>query len=91
MGGDYMNKNVGRADRVVRIILAVVLGALVLVKAVTGTLAIVLGVAAVVLLGTGLIGWCGLYSLLGINTGKGCCSSAESGDKKCCCGDNEKK
>jgi len=80
-----MHKNEGVADRVIRIVLAVVLSALVLGKQVSGTAAIVVGIAAVVLLLTGLIGWCGLYAVLGINTGKGCCTSKEGESKGCCC------
>lgn len=63
-----MKQNVGTVDRVVRIVVALVLGVLVLTGQVSGVLAIVLGVAAVALLATGLIGFCGLYTVLGIST-----------------------
>ncbi len=63
-----MKQNVGTIDRVARIVIGVVLGALALTGQVTGALAIILGVAGVVLLLTGLIGFCGLYTVLGIST-----------------------
>lgn len=63
-----MKQNVGTVDRVVRIVVALVLGVLVLTGQVSGVLAIVLGVAAVALLATALIGFCGLYTVLGIST-----------------------
>ena len=74
-----MQKNVGGIDRIVRIVLAGALGYVVLAKVVTGALAVVLGIVAVVLALTGIIGWCGLYTLLGKSTNK-CC---------CCCGEDE--
>ncbi len=63
-----MKQNVGTVDRVVRIVIALALGVLVLTGQVSGVLAIILGVAAVVLLATGVIGFCGLYTVLGIST-----------------------
>ena len=85
-----MRKNVGSADKIVRIVLAVVLGGLVLAKAVTGALAVVLGIVAGIMLLTGGLGWCGLYTVLGINTNKCCGGSADGGDKKGCgCGHKE--
>ncbi len=60
-----MKTNEGTLDRAARIILGVVLIAL----AATGTVG-AWGYIGVVPLATGLIGWCGLYSVLGINTCK---------------------
>lgn len=83
-----MKRNVGNADRVARLIIAALLGILVFAKVVTGTLAVVLAVVALIALFTGLVGWCGLYALLGINTNS-CCGSSSEGDGKsggCCCG-----
>jgi hypothetical protein len=65
-----MQKNVGVADRMVRIILALVIGLLVATGQVTGTTAIVLGIVAAVLLATGVMSMCPLYSLLRISTFK---------------------
>jgi hypothetical protein len=56
-----MKKNVGSADRIVRTLLAIVFGILIFTGEVTGTLAIVLGVLAVVLLATSIVSFCPLY------------------------------
>jgi hypothetical protein len=58
-----MKSNVGGIDRVLRIVVGLVLIAL----AVTGTVG-VWGYIGVVPLLTGLIGWCGLYTMLGLST-----------------------
>jgi hypothetical protein len=63
-----MKQNVGTVDRVIRIVIALVLGALVLTGQVSGVLAIILGVVAVAMLVTGAIGFCGLYTLFGFST-----------------------
>jgi hypothetical protein len=63
-----MKKNVGTFDAILRFIIAVGIGVLIYREILTGTLAILLGVAAVALLITGLVGWCGIYRLLGIRT-----------------------
>lgn len=60
-----MKTNEGTLDRTVRIIIGVALIAL----AATGTVG-AWGYIGVVPLATGLIGWCGLYTVLGINTCK---------------------
>jgi hypothetical protein len=65
-----MPKNVGNTDKIVRIALAAVLlvGAF-LFQGTFGTLGIVVaGVAALVLVGTALVGTCGLYALFGFST-----------------------
>ncbi len=66
-----MTKNVGSADRIVRTLLAIVLGILVFTGEVTGTLAIVLGVLAVVLLATSTMSFCPLYAIGKMSTAKG--------------------
>lgn len=58
-----MTKNVGSADRGIRIVVGLLLVAL----AATGTVGW-WGWLGLVPLATGLIGWCPPYSLLGINT-----------------------
>ncbi len=63
-----MTKNVGSADRIVRILLAVVLGLLVVNGSVEGTLAWILGIVAVVLLLTGATSSCPAYRLLKFST-----------------------
>ena len=62
-----MIKNMGPADRTVRLVLAAVLVALVLF-AVDGALAWVLGLLAVVLVATSLVGTCPAYLPLGLST-----------------------
>lgn len=63
-----MTKNMGTADRVIRTLVAISLGVLVLTGRISGTLAIVLGAFAVILLVTSLFGWCPLYRPFGISS-----------------------
>lgn len=63
-----MKKNVNSIDKVIRLLLAVVLGVLILTSQVTGTLAIIFGVLAVVLLLTSFLSFCPIYALLNIST-----------------------
>ncbi len=63
-----MKKNLGNADKRIRILLAAVLVVLYFTNVVTGGLGIVLLAAAAVLLLTGLVGFCPLYALLGIRS-----------------------
>ncbi len=63
-----MKKNVGKADTIIRIILAVVLGVLYFTHAITGIWGIVLLVVAVILLLTSFVSFCPLYAIFGINT-----------------------
>ena len=58
-----MMKNVGTVDKVIRIILGLVLLALVFVGPQTPW-----GWIGIIPLATGLIGFCPLYSILGMNT-----------------------
>ncbi len=63
-----MTKNLGTADRTIRTLLAVAVGALMLTGIVSGTLAVILGVVAAVLLLTSAMGYCPLYALLRISS-----------------------
>jgi len=65
-----MKKNMGSADRIIRILLAAVIAVLILTKYLTGTAAIVLGIAAGVFVITSLISVCPLYYPLKISTRK---------------------
>ena len=65
-----MKTNMGIADRALRIILAIVVAVLIYTGTLTGAVAVVLGIIAGVFLLTALMGFCGLYPLLGINTCK---------------------
>ena len=60
--------NVGMADRIVRAVAGVILGALYLSGLVQGMLATVVLIAALAMLTTAALGFCGLYTLLGITT-----------------------
>lgn len=63
-----MKKNVGNIDKVVRIILALIFGALYFTGTVTGTLGLVLVILGGVFLLTSLVGFCPLYAMVGLNT-----------------------
>ena len=65
-----MKPNMGSADRAVRVIVALAIGALYLTDMITGTLAIVALVVAVVFLGTSAVGTCPAYLPLGLSTRK---------------------
>ena len=65
-----MKKNMGTADKMIRIVVALVLALLVYFKVVEGTLAIVLLVFAGVFVLTSFISFCPLYLPFKINTCK---------------------
>ena len=63
-----MTKNVNSIDKVIRILLAVVLGILIFTNQVAGTLAIILGILAVVLLLTSFLSFCPIYAMFNLST-----------------------
>lgn len=65
-----MKKNMGTTDKAIRILLAIVIGVLYLTNVISGTLAIVLSILAVVFILTSFISFCPLYLPLNINTCK---------------------
>ncbi|HSD62634.1 MAG TPA: DUF2892 domain-containing protein [Ignavibacteriaceae bacterium] len=65
-----MKKNMHLIDRIVRLILAVIIGILILNSTITGFAGILLGIIAVIFLVTGIISFCPLYKALGISTVK---------------------
>ena len=65
-----MTKNMGSADRIIRILAAVVIGILILAGQLTGTAAIILGVLAVIFLATSFISFCPLYVPFKFSTSK---------------------
>lgn len=65
-----MVKNMGKIDRVVRIILAIVVAVLFFAGQLTGAAAIVLGILAAVFLATAVVGTCPLYIPFKISTKK---------------------
>lgn len=65
-----MTKNMGTADRVIRTILALAVAGLYFTGRIGGTLALVLGVFALVFLATSAVGWCPAYLPFGWKTCK---------------------
>jgi Inner membrane protein YgaP-like, transmembrane domain len=65
-----MKKNMGAFDRTLRILLAIIMGALIFAHTVTGTLSIVLLILVIVFLLTSLVSFCPLYAFFGITTCK---------------------
>lgn len=69
-----MKKNMGSADRVIRIILAAIFAVLYFTGTVPGTLGLVLVIVGAVFLLTSLVSFCPLYAIVGLNT----CSTKEA-------------
>jgi hypothetical protein len=63
-----MKKNMGATDKLIRLIIAAIIAILFFTNVITGTLGIVLLVAAGIFLLTSLISFCPMYALLGCNT-----------------------
>lgn len=65
-----MKKNMGNIDKGIRLAIAALIFGLYFGGIITGTIGIILMVAAVVFAATSFISFCPLYTLLGINTAK---------------------
>jgi len=65
-----MKKNMGTVDKTIRVIMAAVIALLYYLGVISGTLAIILMIFAIIFIVTSLISFCPLYTLFGINTGK---------------------
>jgi len=65
-----MKKNMGAADRIIRVIIAAIVVILFFTNMISGALGIVLLVLAAVLLLTSLISFCPLYTLCGLSSCK---------------------
>jgi len=63
-----MRKNVGTADRFIRAIAATVIALLFVTDVIKGTLGVVLGFVAILLLFTSALNFCPLYLILGLST-----------------------
>jgi len=63
-----MKKNMGNADRVIRIILALVFASLYFTGTIPGTLGLVLVILAGVFVATSFVSFCPLYAIVGLNT-----------------------
>ncbi|MFN3940842.1 MAG: DUF2892 domain-containing protein [Chitinophagales bacterium] len=63
-----MKKNMGFADRIIRILLAALFAILYFTETVTGTLGMILLVLGVIFVLTSLVSFCPIYAILGIRT-----------------------
>ena len=63
-----MKKNMGSSDKIIRLLIAVGVAVLYFTGTISGTLAIVLGVLAVVFVATSFMSFCPLYLPFGIST-----------------------
>ncbi len=63
-----MRKNMGTADRVIRTLVAILVAILYFTGVIGGTLALILGIVAVIFLLTSLVSWCPGYLPFGIST-----------------------
>ncbi|MCB8926657.1 MAG: DUF2892 domain-containing protein [Ardenticatenaceae bacterium] len=65
-----MKQNMGSADRIIRVVLAVAVAVLYFTGLISGTVAIILGILAIVFLLTSVVGFCPLYLPLKLSTKK---------------------
>lgn len=65
-----MKKNIGTVDKAIRILLTITIAGLYLTNLISGTLAIVLLVLAIILVVTSFVGVCPLYLLFGLSSRK---------------------
>jgi hypothetical protein len=63
-----MKRNMGLADRVIRIVLAAAVAVLYFTHQLTGTAAIILGIVGGIFLVTGIVGFCPLYAPFHLST-----------------------
>lgn len=63
-----MKANMGSTDKIIRIAAAVLIGVLYYMGIISGTVAIVLGVLALIFIATSFISFCPLYLPFGIST-----------------------
>ena len=65
-----MKKNMGAADKIIRILLAVIVVLLYYMELISGTLAVVLLILSGIFILTSFLSFCPLYTPFGINTRK---------------------
>ena len=63
-----MKKNMGTVDRIIRVLLAIIVGILYLTGNISGLAAIILGIIAVIFILTSIVGFCPLYLPFKIST-----------------------
>jgi hypothetical protein len=65
-----MKKNMGLTDRIIRIAVAIFVLVLYFMEVINGTLALILGAFAFIMVGISFVSFCPLYMPFGINTTK---------------------
>lgn len=65
-----MRKNLGKTDKFVRVLIALLIGFLYFNGTISGTAAIILGILAIVFVITSFISFCPLYLPFGLSTRK---------------------
>ncbi|OBX27236.1 Protein of unknown function (DUF2892) [Gelidibacter algens] len=65
-----MKTNMGKSDRMIRLLIAAVIVILYIANIISGTLGIILLVVAGIFILTSVVSFCPLYALLGMNTCK---------------------
>lgn len=65
-----MKINMGRWDRIIRMLIALLIVILLLVDVLNGTLAVILGIVAIIFFVTSIFGFCPLYVLFKFSTKK---------------------
>ncbi len=65
-----MKTNMGKADRLIRILVAIAAGVLIYFNIISGTLAYILLAVAAIFVLTSLVSFCPLYAVFGLNTCK---------------------
>jgi hypothetical protein len=63
-----MIKNMGSADKIIRLVIALIVAVLYLTNVIDGTTAIVFGIIAIVMVATSFMSFCPLYLPFGIST-----------------------
>jgi hypothetical protein len=63
-----MKKNMGSADRIIRVIIAAIIAVLYFTGTIPGTVGIVLLVASIAFVLTSLISFCPVYTIFGLST-----------------------
>jgi hypothetical protein len=63
-----MKANMGTADRIIRILIAIVIGVLWYTEVISGTLAIILGIVAIAFIATSFMRVCPMYLPFGLST-----------------------
>lgn len=66
-----MKKNMGKVDRVLRSLAALVIGYMLINGTISGTLGIILAIVAIAFLVTSMISWCPAYLPFGLSTDRG--------------------